>query len=180
MPFTPSTAAQNTATLAGTNQANLTAALTALQSSISGGNLAPAAFIDAILSSVGYQAQHDVAGNSGTTTSTSFVDAGYSSMSWTAPIAKTYLVHVDASVYASAGTADTIELRLVVDGSPAANTGPVYLYLPGTNIIVGQSWRVPVSLTAASHTLKLQWRTFAGAVTLASNSNTRLQITITG
>jgi hypothetical protein len=139
------------------------------------------AIADAIMTGVGYQVQHDVAGNgAGGATSITFVDAAYASLAYTAPIAKTYLINVDASVFASAGTADTIELRLMVDGIAKPTTGPVYLYLPSTNVIVNASWRVPVALTAAAHTLKLQWRTFSGNVTVNSNANTRLQITVTG
>lgn len=50
MPFTPSTTAQAIATTAGSNMASLTTPLTALQTSIAGGNLAPAAYIDAFSS----------------------------------------------------------------------------------------------------------------------------------
>lgn len=100
MSFTPSAAAQNTAALAASNMASLAAPLAAMQTAIAGGLLAPAAYIDAILSSCGLQLwSPNALGNNNNGGSASFADVPSTSIIFTAPLAKTYVVHCDFTFY---------------------------------------------------------------------------------
>lgn len=137
------------------------------------------AIADATLCAVGLQGYHDVGGNGGGTSGTAFVDATYTAMNWTAPIAKRYLVRVDISCATNPG-ADHVEFRLVVDGVAKPTTGQVYCYCAGPNIVTNAGWSIPVDFSAGAHTLKVQWKTFGGSGTVVSGASTRLQIAITG
>lgn len=177
MPFTPSTAAQNTAALAGSNMATLATPLTGLQTSISGGNLAPAAYLDAILSSVGFQVENAITGlASNSTTSTSFVDMPGTSWTFTAPIGKKYVVHCDTAAYFSAGSIPFGNIRLVVNG----DAGPSVILQNGTLVSY-----VPVhvmhaaTLAAGSNTIKLQWAAGSGN-TMNVNSFAYANYVVTG
>jgi hypothetical protein len=187
MSFVPSAAAQATAALAGSNQAALAAALVALQNSISGGNLAPAALIDAILSSVGYRDQSVAMSTSATTNSTSFVDAtGWASYTFNAPIAKTYVVHVDLAVFLSAGNG--YAYFQLVNTTTSTNYAPAdaVVYLPSgltvaaTQLSVPKSFRIPVLMAAGNNVLKLQWKQSGGATIGTDISSTPRTFTVTG
>lgn len=171
MSYTPTTAAQNTAALAGTNQAGLAAPLTALQNSIAAGNLAPAALMDAILSSVGYQGRATVAAIAATTVASTFTDYG-TAYTFVAPIAKTYLVHVQASVTSSNG-GGTCYFRLnntttgnLFDESNYVSTNANF---NGTHQSV--SFVVAVPMNAGNNVLKLQAVDFAYVGTIHFSSD---------
>lgn len=163
MSFVPSTAAQNTAALAGSNQASLAAPLPALQSAISGGLLAPAAYLDAILSSVGLQGQPTSGALSAqNTTSTSFANLTGATFTFNAPIAKVYEVQIQISPFIN-GATDNMNFRLLNNGSSAAdNTTNASMHLAITAASLGvyqlMTFIVPVTCVAGANVLQLQWR----------------------
>lgn len=169
MSFIPSAAAQNTAALAGSNQASLASPLTALQTSIAGGNLAPAALIDAILSSVGFQTKIiDTSGpsTSNTTSSTSFVNMPTgASGSFTAPIAKTYLFHVDLQGTFITVSSGDISYRFVVNGTPVTPTKAMTWTQNEVSSRKNISFRQALAMNAGSNTIQLQWNVSAGTAT---------------
>jgi hypothetical protein len=127
------------------------------------------ALLDTMLCSVGYQAQNDAfALGSATTTSTSFVDVGngsstgFSSWTFTAPVAKTYLIDVTCSAYKSASAGGSqLWFQLVVDGVAQPNTSDMTTFF-GMNLDPKKFvFSVPVALSAGSHTVKLQWKVSA-------------------
>jgi hypothetical protein len=181
MPFTPSTAAQNAAALAGANQAALASPLIALRDSIVAGNLAPAALIDAILSAVGYQGR-DVSFGAGTTTSASYVNA-FGSWTFSAPIAKVYLLHIDAVVSSSVlvGGRSQANFQVLVNGSPVAIDGgqAIIDMISSTNYWSG-SWRVPVTLNAGNNTIQLQALQNVAGANIGFAGSAHRTFTITG
>jgi hypothetical protein len=187
MSFTPSAAAQAIAALAGNNLAALAAPLAALQASIGGGNLGPAAWVDALLSSLGYQAQSVAMSTAATTTSASFVDAaGWSTFTFNAPIAKTYVVHVDLAVFLSAGNG--YAYFQLVNTTTSTNYAPAdaVVYLPSgltvaaTQLSVPKSFRIPVAMSAGNNVLKLQWKQSGGATIGTDTTSTPRTFTVTG
>lgn len=178
MSFVPSTAAQNTATLAGSNQASLASPLTALQDSITNGNLAPAALIDAILSSTGYQGQ-DVSTSSATISSASFVNI-WGQWTFNAKVAKTYLLHLDVCLSAATlvGGRALAQLSLVVNGStvPFLTNSPVIDMISTVNYWNG-SWRGPIALNAGNNTIQLQGAAVVGTFSLGGNGQRTFTIT---
>jgi hypothetical protein len=167
MSFTPSQAAQNTAALAGSNLASLASPLSALQTSITGGNLGPAAYIDAVLSSIGVQLESNNALTVNSTTSATYTDVPGTSITFTAPIAKKYVAHCDFAFFFSAGTSPAANVRLVVNGSN------------GPDMIVGAAalnTHFPIHLmhsatcVVGSNTIKVQWQTQGGTPTLNINA----------
>lgn len=178
MSYTPSTAAQNTAALAGNNQASLVSPISALKNSISSGNLAPAALFDAILSSVGVQLESNNALSANSTSSASFVDVPGSSITFTAPIAKTYVVHCDFAFYITSGTSGA-QFRLVVNG----DNGPT-LTFGGTNQPL--STHTPLHLmhsaacVAGANTIKIQWLGISGTTTVNVNGGDYANYIVSG
>lgn len=173
MPTTPSADAQAIATAQGAELAALSSPVTALQTAIAGGNLAPAAMVDPLLS-LGYLGagfMSDAAGlGTASTTSTSFGDVGNGSStgfsSWTTPaisVAKTYIVWCRLSCYVTVG-GGRVFFQLLVDGSAPANQPSTAqrIFLNTTNQQFSMVFPVPVSLSAATHTIKLQWKVDSG------------------
>lgn len=127
------------------------------------------ALLDGMLCSVGYQAQNDAfALGSATTTSTSFVDVGngsstgFSSWTFTAPVAKTYTVDVNCSAYKSASSGGSqLWFQLLVDGVAQTNTSEMTTFFAANLDQKHLVFSVPVALTAGSHTVKLQWKVSA-------------------
>lgn len=185
MSFVPSAAAQATATLAGANQAGLASPLTALQTSIAGGNLAPAALLDAILSKVGYQAQDVQAASSTSTTSTSFT-GNYVWPTWTTPtiaVAGTYLLTVDLTNFyiSTAGGFNSISFQVEVNG--VAQTQSYNSLVVGMNIntrVATFTIRTPISLNASTNTLKLMWKVDTNTITANVDGFCSRAFTITG
>lgn len=128
------------------------------------------ALLDSVLCSVGYQAQNDAfALGSATTTSTSFVDVGngsstgFSSWSFTPPVAKTYLIDVNCSAYKSASSGGTqLWFQLLVDGVAQPSTSEMTTFFAANLDQKHVTFSVPVALSAASHTVKLQWKVTSG------------------
>lgn len=127
------------------------------------------ALLDSMLCSVGYQAQNDAfALGSATTTSTSFVDVGngsstgFSSWTFSAPVAKVYTIDVTCSAYKSASSLGSqMWFQLLVDGVAQPNTSEMTTFF-GMNLDPKKFiFSVPVALSAGSHTVKLQWKVSA-------------------
>jgi hypothetical protein len=136
--------------------------------------IVPAAFqafvqatADNMLNAVGLQLESNNALTANNTTSTSFVDIPGTSITFTAPIAKTYLVHCDFSMFQSANPAAVHQVRLVVNG----NNGPAIWNAP-----VALNQQSPMHLmhaaacAAGSNTIKLQWAASSGC-TINVNTN---------
>lgn len=177
MSFAPSAAAQAAATLAGSNQAALAAPLTALRDSIVAGNLAPAALIDAILSAIGFQIESNNALAANSTGSTSFGDVPGSSITFTAPIAKTYMVHCDFSAYFTTGSPPAVGLaRLVVNGS----AGPSMVLHAPLNTHYARHLMHAGACVAGANIIKVQWAVFAAGITMNTDSNDAANYIVSG
>lgn len=168
MPYTPSAAAQALAVQAAANQAALAAPLTAMQTSIAGGNLAPAAFMDAIVSGASsFQGESNNTLSANSTTSGVFADVPGSSITFTALVGKLYTVHCDFAFAQSAGTLVSNQVRLVVNGS----NGPTIFALFGVVNSHGSIHLMHAAPCAVgANTIKVQWAAGSGA-TLATTTS---------
>lgn len=127
------------------------------------------ALLDTTLCIVGYQAQNDAfALGSATTTSTSYVDVGngsstgFSSWTFSVPVAKTYTIDVNASAYKSASSGGSqLWFQFVVDGVAQPTTSEMTTFFATNFDQKHLIFSVPVALTAGSHTVKLQWKVSA-------------------
>lgn len=118
---------------------------------------------DAIMCATGYQGQSDAAGSADSTSSTSFVDvSGFSSYSFTAPLAKTYLVHVDMSCYVATAV-NNVSIRLMKDGASVFDSPAARLAFSTLLEHSRLSFRCPVAMTVGANVLKLQWKVSSGA-----------------
>lgn len=175
MSYTPSAAAQAAAVLAGNNQATLATPITVWKNAIAGGNLAPAALIDAILSALGYQAQFDVGSASTTTSSTSFVNL--ISCSWTPPLTKNYLIHVDLSAYNNT-VGGGIDFQLIVGGVTLSPLGSMRIVNNEANSHKRLSFRQLAAFAAGvATTIQLQWKVVSGTATQDSGDFNTFTIT---
>jgi hypothetical protein len=120
------------------------------------------AVADAYLNSLGYQGQTNVSLGSVTTTSTSYADVTGSSVTFTAPVAKIYLVTVNIKPFMT-GAQDGINFQLlnnsfVVMG--ASGNGAMGQFIITAQLVAYQNFTfsVPVLMVAGSNTLKLQWQ----------------------
>lgn len=184
-PFVPSVTAQSAATLAGNNQANLATPVTGLQASIAAGNLAPAAFVDAILATytpLTSPSQDVHQPGTDTIVSTAYVNF-FGSWSLIAPVAKTYLLHVDVTCWTSVlglGSRSTATFQLLVDGAVVPlNNGTACIDMISTVNFSSGSWRVPLTLTAGIHTVQLQVKVNSGA-TVSNSGNGARVFSVTG
>lgn len=140
---------------------------------LTGNNMSLAYFkamIDALLCGVGQQGlQSDAfALGSATVTSTSYVDVGngsstgFSSWTFTAPVARTYVIDVNCSAYKSASSGGSqLWFQLLVDGVAQPNTSEMTTFFAANFDPKKFIFSVPVALSAASHTVKLQWKVSA-------------------
>ena len=119
-------------------------------------------FYNSILSvGTGYLAQDVVAGTGATSSSISYADV-FASYSFIAPLTKTYLIHVDIAIEASALDPGSLRcstfFQLVINGS---TTVPLYegiIDITSTLPVSCGSFRTPVAMTAGSNTIQLQWK----------------------
>lgn len=183
MPFTPSTNAAAIVTQIGANMA--AAGQSALQTSVTGGNTAPGAFVDGLLSGIGYQAQSD-AGALGSASQSSSTYAtvgngattGFSAWSITVPLTKTYLLRVDLSCFASTA-GGLLSFGTMVDGSPMARLKTQQLFFNVANQHMRMSWCQPLALTAGARSVVLQWSVVSPVVANVDASDFRC-FTLTG
>lgn len=143
------------------------------------------AIADVTLAACGVQVCDDAASTGVVnTTSSTLVDANsaYGDLSFTAPIAKSYLVHVDVTCYMSAGTPSAcnayIALKNVTTGAVYSATGGRANFAAlSSSVLV--SFRVLVPMSAGANTLRLQWR-ITGGGTLSTNTACGRTITVSG
>lgn len=137
------------------------------------------AIADAVMCGVGYQGQSSVTGTGGSTSSTSLVDAaGWTDYTFTAPVAKTYLVHVDVSAFCTV-TAGVGSFGLHNVTTLTSYTPNAILHYSALNVIYPISYRVPVAMSAGSNTLRVTWAAPTSG-TVNNNSNSFRVFTITG
>lgn len=137
------------------------------------------AIADATLCAVGYQGQDYQAATASTSSSLSFVDVGgFPSWSFTAPIAKTYLVHVDCTASLTGLTNGVLFWQVVNNGNAIT---PSQSFVFNSNLwALPMSFRVPVSMVAGTNVIKLQWKVNnASAVATTATTNFRC-FTVTG
>ncbi len=131
------------------------------------------AIADATLCAVGYQGQsHAQASMASSTSETSYVDVpGFSSWTFAAPIAKTYLVAVDCSAFLSGFTNVLLDLRLMVGGVAAGERSFLF---HNSDWALPMSFRIPAAMVKGNNVVKLQWRMGSGvtASTLPENFRT--------
>jgi hypothetical protein len=168
MSYSPSTAAQAAAALAGSNQASLATPLTALQSSIAGGNLAPAALFDAIIALGAGQdtALIDTVG-SGTTFTTTAVTLA--SATYTAPMTRTYEFSVDIAGMENSAANYSMLFTILVDGTTvySVNAGKI---VGNDTVRHNASWRQRIPLTAGSHSIAIRASVNVGTGTFDSTT----------
>jgi hypothetical protein len=127
------------------------------------------AIADSYLGSIGYQAHSDAfALGAATTTSTTFVDVGngsstgFSPWTFSVPVAKTYVISVNASAVKTASTSSTVlTFQLLVDGVAQPNNSDQLTWFASNFDQKHVIFSVPVALSAGSHTVKLQWKVSA-------------------
>jgi|SRR5579871_4034368 len=139
------------------------------------------ALVDAIMASLDYQGQSDAQASAANTNSGVFVDAtGYPTWTVTVPVTKTYVLHVDLSCWMGTA-ADTVRFQIAVDGTGPSGQ-PIWaqrFLFNQTGVHTRLSWRQSLSLTAGSHTIKLQWLTL-GPGFIQSDTNDWRCFTLTG
>lgn len=143
------------------------------------------AIADSYLGSIGYQGQSVAMSTASNTSSTSYADVGgWSSYSFTAAVAKVYLVIVSVGVYLSASAAGggTVYIQLV-------NTTTSTTYAPADNMIFAvtlndtryKSLFIPVTMAAGANSMKLQWKVNVGTTTANTDAaSTAKNFTVLG
>lgn len=135
----------------------------------------------------GFFAQSEQAGlGTATTTSSTFADIGDGTTTgyatWTTPaitVSKTYMLSVNVTAFLNTGT-QKISFQVILDGS-AISGQPTIASSQWIEAAEGQaptSWIIPVTLGVGTHTIKLQWKTTGGTMTV--NTNCTLQYVISG
>lgn len=139
----------------------------------------------------GYIGQSDQLGLGATsTTSTTFANIGNGSSTgyaqWTTPslpFTKTYLLFVNVAAYATVvAGAQTVLYQILVDGS-APGGQPANAMRQPLEVAEGvapTSFMVPLSLTAGTHTIDIQWKVSGAGNTMNVNSNCTLQYVLWG
>lgn len=135
-----------------------------------------AAQADVILCSVGFQLESNSFLSAHNTSSTTYADVPGTSITFSAPVAKTYVVHADFSWFFSAGTDPLAFARLVVNGSagPELNLNAITANVTAATQFTTHLMHA-AACAAGNNTIKLQWRVNNAAFTLnvtnASYSN---------
>lgn len=140
----------------------------------------------------GYIGECDLAPlGAASTSSTTFVDigngssTGFAGCTISAPVAKTYLLEIKLVHFMSvlAGNQQTL-YQVTVDGSaPGGQPTNVMIFaFAASGTYYPNSFTVPLSLSAGSHTFKLQWKVDNGSsvANITSNANSHLQYVLTG
>lgn len=145
------------------------------------------ALCDDILCATGYQAQSDAAGlGTATTASTAFADVGngsstgFQTWSFTAPIAKTYLLRVDLDAFVTVAIG-RVSFQVAVDGTAPGGqpSNAASFFFNQTAVHARLSFVVPIALSAGAHTIKLQWKS-DGSATANVNTDSFRCFTMTG
>jgi len=141
-----------------------------------------AAIADVTMAACGVQVCDSSFGSTASTTSASFVDANaaYADLTFTAPIAKSYLVHVDVSFFASTGAPTTIGFLGVKNVTSGVSCTPptAQTNIFANSVIIPLSFRALVPMSAGANVLRLIWKVTGG--TLNANGNCARVITVSG
>ena len=119
------------------------------------------AIADSYLGVLGYQAQQNLVLGTQTTTSTSYVDLTGTATTFSAPIAKVYLVMVLIKPFMT-GAQDGINFRLMNNSvaiASAATNSAMGQFIITAQLVAYQafSFMVPVAMAVGTNNLKLQW-----------------------
>ena len=190
--YTPTQAAINLVNLVATNLAGTTNAATIGYDNLLNATVVPhppfRATADAYFSAVGYQAQVDNAViDSATSNSTSIsvigdqITTGFSPSSFTIPITKTYLVHVNLSCYVT-GSVGWANFRVAIDGSEPAGqpTSSQHFYFNTVSEHTRISFFVPIAFTSGSRTVTARWAVQTADTIISVNSDDFLCFTLMG
>jgi hypothetical protein len=131
-----------------------------------------------------YVAQLDQAGSVNNQITTTFADIpGFSSKTLTGMTGPTrqYTIAVDVAIYCSAlvGGGDVISYRLVID-STNYTTNSSHTFCYAINQGFAAHFVFAATLTAASHTLKLQWKSNSNVTHMNTDGNGFLTYTVMG
>ncbi len=136
------------------------------------------AIADAVLCATGFQGEFGTSLGTNNTSSVTFADLPSSSITFSAPIAKTYIVHAHVTVFFTAGQVGF--LRLVVNGNNGPTTiinDPVAASTTQYNVHLMASG----ACAAGNNTIKVQWAVGnAGSDTLNTNTNGATRYIISG
>jgi hypothetical protein len=142
------------------------------------------AIADSYLGTVAYLDQHEAAcTGSGSTTSTSFGNVtNMPTYTFSAPVAKVYLVHVDiCGIFQSAGSGG-IALRLSNNTNSTIGNNLTWSWFP--TAINTRSSRfsacTPITMVAGNNVLQMQWKVLTGGDTAAVDTVTSRAFTVTG
>jgi hypothetical protein len=112
------------------------------------------AMADVALCSTGLQLYSLSSLSTANTASGTFADVPGTTITFSAPFAKTYTVHCDFAFFASSVPTVSASLRLVVNGS----NGPTMSVLPAVvNAVSSTHLMMVTSCAAGANTIKLQW-----------------------
>lgn len=181
-PYVPSAVAQAAAVQAGLNEAALATPITSLRDSVAAGNLAPAAFIDAIIglttNPFGFQAEQNIILAPSSTSSTTFADVSGAEYTCNVTFPRTYTVHCDFSLFFSDGDDAPLSalVRLVVNGS----AGPSMLVQSAsTNMHVSRHLMHAAPLVGGDNLIKVQWAV-VGTCTANVDGSDMANLIVTG
>jgi hypothetical protein len=132
------------------------------------------ALCDTVLASSGFQTANNLPGALDHTALTTLADAPFSVWTFNAPIAKTYVTHVDFGCFGN-GPGGFL-LRLVVNGT----TGPtIQAYMPVANYIVPFHLMLAAPCAAGANVISVQWA-IVDADLIEGNSNCFANYIVTG
>lgn len=141
------------------------------------------ALLDNVLCSTSFQAQSSATcGGSTSTSSTSFADiTGMPTISFTAPIAKSYLIHLQfVGFFQSTGTSG-IKFQIVNTSSGFTTSTVAFIAFPSaTNVRTNISVVVPMSMVQGANSHKIQWACAAAAQTANADTSCSWVATFTG
>lgn len=141
-----------------------------------------AAIADAYLTCFGDQEVTSpiVQSTGGSYSGTSPADAPFPSWTWTAPVSKTYVVHLNVTAYFSALTTEGIAKFGMFVGGSDIETDAWFIHGPNINQHLRCVYHYPVAFTAGSPaTIKVKWKTDA-TTTVAANAVNFAQLSVTG
>jgi hypothetical protein len=123
-----------------------------------------------------FQLESNNALSANSTTNTSFVDMPGTAITFSAPVAKKYVVHADVSFFNNGGGLNGTLFRLVVNGS----VGPtIWVNAPGGLVRVTTHLMHAADCAAGSNTIKIQWAVATGQ-TINTDTNDFANYIVTG
>lgn len=142
------------------------------------------AIADSYLGTVAYLDQNEAAcTGSGSTTSTTFGNVtNMPTYTFSAPVAKVYLVHLDVTgIFQSVGTSG-IALRLSNNTNSTIGNNLTWSWFPSViNNRSGKfSARTPMTMVAGNNVIQVQWKVLVGGDTAAVDTVTSRAFTVTG